>query len=102
MKDRIMAVDKDQSVHDQQTAEWVKIGVDTLRVDTMSEAITRLTRNEKFLFVAINEDSVPNFWEKLRIMRDVTQTPIYIITSTYAVAKHTKAVNYGAGKAYKA
>jgi DNA-binding response OmpR family regulator len=29
-------------------------------------------------------------------MRDVTDDQIYIITSSYEVAKHTKAVNYGA------
>gem|GEM_PF-6625244 len=96
MNTKIMAVDTNQAVHDQQTAEWVKIGVGTLRVDTMNEAISRLIRSEKFLFVAINEDSVPDFWEQLRVMRDVTNTPIFIITSNYAVAKHTKAVQYGA------
>jgi len=92
----ILAVDTDLSVHEKQTAEWARVGVGTVRADTATEAIARLARGEKFLFVGINEDSVPDFWEPLRIMRDVTDAPIYIITSTYTIAKHTKAVKYGA------
>ena len=92
----ILAVDTNMTVNDQQTAEWKKIGVETIRVDTMNEAITRLARGDKHLFVAINENSIPDFWEPLRVMRDITAAPIFIITSTYAVAKNTKAVQYGA------
>ena len=94
--DRILAIDTNLTVNEQQTAEWEKIGVGTLRVDTMSEAISRLVSGDRFLFVAINEDSIPDFWGPLRIMRDITTAPIFIITSTYAVAKHTKAVQHGA------
>jgi len=92
----ILAIDTDLSVHEQQTVEWLKLGIDTLRVDTMNEAITHLIRGENYLFIAINEDSVPNFWETLPLLRDVTAIPIYIITSSYTVAKNTKAIQIGA------
>jgi len=90
--DIILAVDNDITVHEKQTAEWAKHGIGTLRVGTMAEAINRAKKSEKFLFIAINEDSVPNFWETLRFLRYVTEIPIYIITSSYSVAKNTKAL----------
>jgi len=92
----ILVVDTNLTVYEQQTAEWMKLGIGTLRVDTMNEAITRLIQGESYLFIAINEDSVPSFWETLHLLRDVTDIPIYIITSSYTVAKHTKAVQCGA------
>jgi len=55
----ILAVDTDLTVHEQQTEAWGKIGIGTLHVETMNEAISRLSRGETFLFVAINEDSIP-------------------------------------------
>jgi DNA-binding response OmpR family regulator len=96
MNKKIMGVDKDQTVHEQQKEAWEKIGVESIRVDTMNEAIDKIIKGGEFLFIAINEDTIPDFWEQLRLMRDVTDDQIYIITSSYEVAKHTKAVNYGA------
>jgi hypothetical protein len=56
--DIVLAVDTDVKVHNEQTEEWSKYGVDTIRVDTMGEAIARLTRDEVFMFIAINEDTL--------------------------------------------
>jgi len=92
----ILAVDTNIAVHEAQTAEWAKYDIRTLRVDTMHEAIARLIRKEKFLFVAINEDSNPNFMQQLPVMRDVTGTSIFVITSNYTIDKKIRAMELGA------
>jgi len=92
----ILAVDKDVSVHEQQTAEWAKLGVSTMRVDTMHEAIIRLTRGDEYLFVAINEDTIPDFIAQIPVMRDATNIPIFVMTSSYTNQKRTRAISLGA------
>jgi DNA-binding response OmpR family regulator len=92
----ILAVDKDSAVHERKTAEWEKYGIDALRVDTMNEAICLLAHRDDFLFVAINEDTIPDFMPKLRIMREVTGLPVFVITSNYTIEKKLKAMYCGA------
>ena len=92
----ILAVDKDATVHDRETAEWTKHGIDALRFDTMTEAIIILTHRDDFLFVAINEDTIPDFISQIRIMRGVTNLPIFVITSNYTIDKKLIAMNNGA------
>lgn len=94
--DIILSIDKDVAVHDLQTAEWKKYNIDTLRVDTINEAINLLKNGKKFLFVCINEDTIPNFMSQLPILRDITNTPIFIITSSYTAHKKIRAMRYGA------
>lgn len=92
----ILAVDKDLNVYGQQAAEWTKISISITRADTMHEAIIRLTHGDEFLFIAINEDSIPDFGVQLPIMRDVTNLPIFVITSSYSNQKKTRAIGLGA------
>ena len=92
----ILAVDKDVAVHERETAEWMKSGINALRVDTMTEAINLLAHRDDFLFVAINEDTVPDFMLQMRIMRDVTRLSIFVITSDYSIEKKLKAMDCGA------
>jgi len=92
----ILAIDTDLTVHEQQTAAWGKIGIGTSRVETMNEAISRLSRGETFLFIAINEDSIPDYIPQLPLMRDVTNLPIFIITSNYTTSKKVAAIQSGA------
>lgn len=91
----ILAVDKDIAIHEQQTAEWTKFGINTLRVDTMHEAIARLADGFVFLFIAINEDTVPDYTMQIPIMRDITNIPIFVITSSYTNQKKTHALSLG-------
>ena len=79
----ILAVDKNLKLHNAHAAEWAKCGFSMERVDTIHEAITRLMRVEKFSFVSINEESVPDFYESIRIMRDIANCPIFVTTSAY-------------------
>jgi DNA-binding response OmpR family regulator len=91
----ILAVDKDIAVHEQQTAEWAKLGIETVRVDTMHDAIAKLAHGEDFLFVAINEDTIPDYTMQIPVMRDVTNIPIFVITSSYSNQKKTYAISLG-------
>lgn len=92
----ILAVDKDAAVHERETSKWEKYGVNTLRVDTMTEAITMLAHRDDFLFIAINEDTIPGFMSQIRIMRDVTSSAIFVITSNHTIEKKIKAMGGGA------
>jgi len=86
----VLVVDNDINSHRQETDEWAKYGIDVQRVYTMSEAIILLSQGNEYLFIGINEDSLPNFISQLHIMRDMTDTPIFIITSSYSVEKEIK------------
>ena len=92
----ILAVDTDMDVHVTHSKEWLKYGVSTFRVDSMSEAIFQLMSGRNYYFVFINEDSVPNFASQLEIMRDVTNIPIFIFTSGYAFKKKIAYIEMGA------
>ena len=92
----ILAVDKDDAKHERETAQWMEYGVNTLRVDTMSEAINTLIHRDDFLFIAINEDTIPDFAAQLGIMRDVTILSIFVLTSNYSIEKKIKAMDCGA------
>ncbi|MCL2014331.1 MAG: winged helix-turn-helix domain-containing protein [Oscillospiraceae bacterium] len=92
----ILVVDKNINNHKQETDEWGKHGIGVRRVYTMSEAILLLTHNDEYLFIGINEDTLPDFTSQLHVMRDVTNTPIFVITSSYTVKKEIKALQHGA------
>jgi len=90
-----LAVDTDLTVHEQQTAAWAKVGINTSRVDTMTEAISRLTHNSDYLFIAINEDTI-DYLPELPMMREITALPIFVITSDYTTEKKIAAIKAGA------
>ena len=92
----ILAVNANIPVHERQAAECMKHGIAALRVDTMTEAISRLAKGDEFLFVAIIEAATPDFMEQLPIMRDVTHFPIFVFTDSYTAEKKAKAMNLGA------
>lgn len=95
-KNTILVVDKDDAVYERETLAWRQHGINTLRVETMSEAVKLLNQKGDFLFIAINEDTIPNFMSVLPIMRDSTSSPIFVITSSYTIEKKIKAMNCGA------
>jgi len=91
-----LAVDKNIAVCERESIEWARYGVDTKRVSTIGEAISLLAHDERYLFVAINEDSLPSFMTQLHIICDVTDTPIFVVTSSYSVKKEIYALQHGA------
>jgi two-component system KDP operon response regulator KdpE len=92
----IMAIDTDKTVHERQTAEWQKYGIGTLRINSINEAISHIMQGDLFLFIAINEDTIPDFMSKLPILRDITNQPIFVITSNYTIDKKVQAMHLGA------
>jgi DNA-binding response OmpR family regulator len=94
--DTILAVHTDLKVHEIEAEAWAKIDVDIERVETMQEAIRLLKSGETYIFVAIIEDSIPNFFLDLSVMRDATDLPIFVMTSDYTTEKKAKAINLGA------
>ena len=94
--ERILAVDTNVAVHEEQTEEWAKYGIGTQRVNTMNDAINRLVKGDEFLFIVINEDTITDFMKQLPVMRDATEFPIFVVTSTYTIDKKIKAMSLGA------
>jgi DNA-binding response OmpR family regulator len=93
--DVILAVDSDVNVNKNQSAEWAKYDIDTVRVDTVGEALMLLARGKDYFFIAVNEDSVPDFLSWIPLLRDATNLPIFVITSSYTVVKKIAALNSG-------
>ena len=92
----ILAIDTNIEVHEQQTAEWIKYQIATERVDSVHEAIKRLFASDKYIFVAVNEDTAPQMWDMLSTLCDSTDLPVCVITNTYTGAKKAKALSMGA------
>ena len=94
--ERILAIDTNVAVHEEQTEEWAKYGIGTQLVNTMNNAINKLINGDEFLFVVINEDTTSDFLKQLPIMRDATDLPIFVVTSEYTIDKKITAMSLGA------
>jgi len=92
----ILAIDKFVDVHEEHTAEWKKYGIETRRANTIREAIVLMAQGGEYLFVVINEDSFPDFMTQVQVIHDTTDTPIFVLTSSYSVEKEIKALQRGA------
>ena len=92
----MLGVDGDTAVYEREAAEWKKYGVSIRRVQTMYEAVKLLKQDDDYIFVGINGDSVPDLMPMLPIMRDMTDTPIYILSSNFTAEKKVKAMSLGA------
>ncbi|MCL1854538.1 MAG: response regulator transcription factor [Clostridia bacterium] len=92
----ILAVDQDTAVYEKAAARWGEYGVSMKRVETMHESIAELKRSDGYLFVRIYEDAVPEWMSMLPIMRDVTDIPIFVLSSAYTADQKIKALNLGA------
>ena len=90
----ILSIDKDVEVHARETVKWNERGISTIRVDSMCEAMNKL-RSGTFLFIAINADSV-NYLPMLPVARQMTGTPIFVITSNFSVHGQDVAQRSGA------
>ncbi|MCL2512721.1 MAG: response regulator transcription factor [Oscillospiraceae bacterium] len=96
LSENILAVDTDMDVHERLTATWAKYGVGAIRVSTMQKAVERLARDDGFFLIVINEDTVPNYMSSLSLMRDVTSSPVFVLTSGYTIEKRVRAYKLGA------
>jgi DNA-binding response OmpR family regulator len=94
--DTILAVIRNKTVHERHSAEWCKYGVGATRIESMNEAVTLLSHGDKFIFIAISEDSIPLYLKLLPIVRDITDSPIFVFTSDYTISKKIRVLNAGA------
>ena len=90
----MLAVDRSVEVSAKEQTGWMKVGVSTVRVDTMEEAIELLQRRS-FIFTAINADNI-DYKPLLGEMRNVSPSPIFIITSNFTIEDQTEALRLGA------
>lgn len=90
----MLVVDKNIDTSLREQAEWLNHGISTVRVDTMREAIEKLTK-EPFLLSAINADNV-SYLPLLKTMRITAPTFICIIASNYTTEREVEALHNGA------
>ena len=90
----ILIIDKNVETFQEEQSAWAKHNMSGVRVDSMQDAINRLTA-DSFLFIAINGDNV-SYMPLLSKMRAATQTLIFIIDSGHTIEQETKAYRNGA------
>ena len=90
----LLAVDTDEEIVAREKAAWEKHGITNIHVKSMQEAIKLLDRGD-YLLVAINADNI-DYLPQLKIMRDVTSAPIFVIGSTFSTQKEVEAISNGA------
>lgn len=90
----MLVIDKDIEFSLRQQAAWLNHGIPTVRVDTMQEAIEKLTKGS-FYLVAINGDNV-NYIPLLKIMCDMSPVHIFVLLSDFTIEKQNEAYINGA------
>ena len=83
-------------MHEREAEVWAKYGIGAQRVDTIHEAVTKLKNGERFFFVVINEDCIPDFLPQLPILKGVCAFPVIVVTSSYTPEKKLTAMQNGA------
>lgn len=89
---KLLAIDN-ETVFNKQKEEWTKHGILAIRVDAMHDAI-ELVNTDDFVIIVINSDYI-DYKPLLKILRDITPLPIYILTSNYN--DHDKRIAYDLG-----
>lgn len=91
---QMLAVDNSMETSFREQTGWQKHGISMMRVEAMREAI-ELLRKRSFIFTVINADCV-NYKPLLKVMRDISPSPIFIIASDYSVSDLAEALLAGA------
>ena len=94
MQHTYLAIEKDDAIHERESAFWLSRNVASIRVSSMTEGIAEVMKNQ-FLFIGINADNI-NYIPQLPLLREATNDPIFIATSSYTMQKQAEAVNLGA------
>jgi DNA-binding response OmpR family regulator len=92
----VLAVDTGAHTLVEHQAELKKEGIMSLRAHTMREAISRLQSGENYLYVIINEDSIPDFMDSLPDLCRIVRTHVFVISHSYDKSKHAMAMRLGA------
>ena len=89
-----LAVEKDNAVHERESAFWLSRGASVVKVTSMTKAIKEAMKN-KFLYIGINASNI-NYKPQLPILREATNDPIFISTTTYSMQEQGLAISLGA------
>lgn len=91
---KYLAVEKDDIVHDRESRFWLSRGISSVRVSSMSEGIKEAMK-QQFLYIGINAANI-YYQPQLPLLREVTNDPIFISTTTYTMQEQGIAVSLGA------
>jgi len=91
---KYLAIEDDIAFHERESQFWLSRNILSKRVSSMSEGIKEAAR-EQFLYIGINAANI-NYMSMLRLLRDVTNAPILISTTSYTMQEQGKALNNGA------
>ena len=94
MQPTYLAIENDTTIHDRGSAFWLSRNVASVKVSSMTEGIEEAMKNQ-FLYIGINGDNI-NFKPQLPLLREATNDPIFIASSTYTMQKQAEAVNLDA------
>lgn len=94
MWSNMLAVDMSAEISEKEQVEWKKHLISTIRVESMQRAI-ELLKKEDFILTVINADNI-NYLPLLKIMRETSPVPIFIITSDFTPEKQTEVYRNGA------
>ena len=89
-----LAIENDLAVHQRESEYWLARGISSIRVSSMSEAIDAASK-QQFLFIGINASNI-NYQPCLGLLREVTNDPILISTTTYTMQEQGIAIQLGA------
>jgi len=89
-----LAIDKDEFVHNRESAAWLSRNIGSVRVPSMNEGIKKAVLN-KYFFIVINSATI-HYLPKLRFLREVTNDPILVCTTNYTMQEQGKAIDLGA------
>ena len=89
-----LAVENNLAIHERESAFWLSRGISSIRVSSMVEAI-ELACKTSFLYIGINASNI-DYKPSLRLLREVTNDPIFIATDSYTMQEQGKAISLGA------
>ena len=89
-----LAIERDIHVHNRESKVLLSCNISSVRVDSMNEGIERAV-GSRFLFIVINADNI-NYISKLSLLRETTEAPILIATTSYTMQEHGRATCLGA------
>ena len=88
-----LAIEKDENIHERESKFWLSRGVSSIRVSSMSAGIKQ-AMNHQFLYIGINAANI-NYLPQLSLLREATNDPILIATTSYTMQEQGKAVSLG-------
>jgi DNA-binding response OmpR family regulator len=94
MRETYLAIERDMAVHERESQFWLSRNVSAVRVSSMTEGIEAAMKH-RFLYIGINAANI-NYQPQLPLLREVTNDPIFISTTTYTMQEQGVAVRLGA------